>query len=90
MLYSMSLLFSYFYKQYCIYINPKFLIYLLHFLLSSFVTISLFSMFVSLFLFCKQVHLYYLFKFQIEMVSMLLVFLCLNNFTNCGKDMEAT
>ena len=34
--------------------------------------------------------MYYLFKFHVEMVSMLLVFLCLANFTKYGKDTEAT
>ena len=47
--------------------NSKLLIYPL--LLSPLVNVSLFSRFMSLFLFCKQVHLYHLFRFQMQVIS---------------------
>ena len=47
--------------------NPKLLIYPL--LPSPLVNVSLFSRFVSLFLFCKQVHFYHLFRFQMQVIS---------------------
>ena len=43
----------------CVYVNPNFLVYPSP--LSTLVTVSLFSMSMSIFLFCKYVHLYHLF-----------------------------
>ena len=62
MLYSRSLAGSLPYIEQCLCVHPKLLIYPL--LISSFVTVSLFSMSVSLFPFCKYVYLYLFLKIK--------------------------
>ena len=60
-----------FYIQQCVYVSPNLPVYPSP-TLSSLVTISLFSTSMTLFLFCKQVHLYHFFQLLFSLNSVLM------------------